>query len=197
MVWWVWQHKEIVDHFSFPDWLLVFVCLSIPIGFSLVPNTLVGLLAGYFLGFYGLAGMVVSFSLASVIGYFVGQKVDSGLREAIFQIWPKARFMVQKLESQSVFVVVLFRLSPAPPFAVGSLLLSWFKVRFKSFIAGGLLGMLPRMAVVVWVGSQAGNVAMLLKNPGESPQLRLFSGALVFLVAIGVFWLRQRLKNNS
>ena len=194
LAWWAWQHHHFLETMHPASWLALFCIMAVPNALSLIPNTLVGLLAGHFLGMKGLGGMVVSFMLASVLGYFMGRILDAGLKESVFAVWPAARKTSEKLQRKSVFVVALFRLSPAPPFAVGSLMLSWFRVPLASFLWGGLLGMLPRMAVVVWVGSQAVNMVQLLRHPGQSTEIQWITALGVLVVLGGILWLRKLAK---
>lgn len=189
----VMEHVQDFRSLPFPSKVYLFTGLSVLITFSFIPNTLAGLLSGYIFGFWGLAGMILSYSLASLMGYFLGRKIDSGLKETIFQIWPKAEKAFQSLENQSTAVVMAFRLMPAPPFAIGNLLLAWFRMPLRPFLMGSLLGMLPRMALVVWVGSQATDIWQMLKHPMQVAEIQwiTFGGLAVVLLGI-VYWFGRR-----
>lgn len=196
MAFWALDHKEWLLSLSGVQWLLVFSAMAIPIAFSLIPNTLAGILAGYFIGMWGLAGMCLSFFLASVIGYFFGRRLDSGLKEQIFRIWPSAEKAIQKLEGNSVSVVMAFRLLPVPPFAVGNLLLAWLRIPLSSFLLGSMVGMIPRMAVVVWLGSQVNDILFLLQHPMKAKEMQVFSLVAV-LVAVVIVFLGLRRNSSS
>ncbi len=167
-------------------WILIFAGLSIPITLSLIPNTMAGLFMGFLLGFWALPGMVISFSLASVLGFFLGKRLDSGLRDTLFTIWPSWKKGFEKLKNRSFFLVVSFRLMPVPPFSIGNLLLSWFNLPFSTFFWASFWGMLPRMALVVWLGRNIHDLLFMIQNPGEIKELTWFSW-LAF-VGIALFW---------
>ncbi len=167
-------------------WILIFAALSVPITLSLIPNTMAGLFMGFLLGFWALPGMVISFSIASVLGFFLGKKIDSGLKDTLFSIWPSWKTGFEKLKGRSFFLVVSFRLMPIPPFSIGNLLLAWFNLPFSTFFWASFLGMLPRMALVVWLGQNIRDLVYIIQHPGEMKELTWFSW-LAF-VAIVLFW---------
>lgn len=173
--------------------ILLFITLSFFVAFSLIPNTIAGLLAGYIFGIEGFAGMVLSYILASGMGYWLGRRIDSGLKHTIFQLWPEAEASVQNLKVQSIPVVIAFRLLPAPPFSVGNLILAWFHMPFFTFMAGSFLGMLPRMILVVWVGNSASDIWVLIQNPMKSSAIQYFSWFAVGLVLLGgAVWIKRK-----
>lgn len=197
MGFWAISQAEVLQSFSILSWLVLFFLLAFPIALSIIPNTLAGLLAGYFLGFWGFPAMVLSFSLASMVGFFIGKKLDSGIREVVFDLWPASRRTFDGLKKESLWTVILLRLSPAPPFAVGSLLLSWIQVPFGRFLIGSLLGMFPRMALVVGLGAHAVQFAEIIKNPGQSPELKWSSLLFLVVAGAGFFWLKRKIRQKE
>lgn len=158
------QYKSVIHSLSFLQWVALFFMLAFPIAFSLIANTLAGLLAGYFLGWPGLAGMALSFSIANLIGYALGKITGSGLLDEVCQIWPGMEQIFERFRARPVSLVFSLRLMPAPPFAVGSLVLAWLKLPFVTIFWGSMLGMIPRMALVVWLGHLAGDVDRLIRD---------------------------------
>lgn len=155
------RYREFLGGLGSLDWLLVFLFLSLPIALSLVPNTLAGLLAGYFLGWAGLPAMVISFSLACLIGYRLGKITGEGFLEDASALWPALSDLHRRFSRRPLSLVFALRLMPAPPFAIGSLVLAWLKIPFSSYFAGSLAGMMPRMALVVWLGKFAGDLQQI------------------------------------
>lgn len=194
MSYWAISKSSLLHSFSAYEWGLLFLLLAIPIAFSIIPNTVAGLLAGYFLGFWGFLGMVLSFSIASILGFKIGQKLDSDIRETIFNLWPASRATFENLKKESLWTVIFLRLSPAPPFAVGSLLLAWIQAPLQRFFWGSLLGMFPRMALVVSIGSQASQLAGMIKNPGQSSELRWSSLLFLAVALAGFLWLKRKMR---
>jgi uncharacterized membrane protein YdjX (TVP38/TMEM64 family) len=171
-------HHQMISKFTMTEWFLVFVVLSVPIAFSMIANTLAGLLAGYFLGWLGLPFMALSFSLACMLGYGIGRSLGSGLKEDLIAIWPAAKSILDRLGDKPFSLVFTLRLMPAPPFAIGTLLLSWLRVPFPSFMAASIFGMIPRMAIVVWFGSITGDVVAMVQNPMEDQRLKIAFGLI-------------------
>jgi len=196
LAFWAFEEREFLLTLSVFQWLVLFVLLAIPISFSLIPNTLAGILAGYFLGMWGLPGMCLSFGLASLMGYFIGQKLDSGLKEEIFRIWPASKKAIQNLEGNSISVVFAFRLLPVPPFAIGNLLLAWLRIPLGSFLLGSMAGMIPRMALVVWLGSKVMDVMFLLTHPFRFQEIQGFT-LMAVVISFGLFlflWRKNRTR---
>ncbi len=155
------KNRQYLEGLSGSGWLLIFFLLSLPIAFSLIPNTLAGLIAGYFLGWLGLPAMVLSFSLACLIGFFIGGFSGKGLLDDVCSLWPSLSGIIQRFKDKPFSLVVALRLMPAPPFAIGSLVLAWIKIPLKSFFWGSLAGMIPRMSLVVWLGHLGGDLQRL------------------------------------
>ena len=186
-------HHQLISKFSMTEWFLVFILLSIPIAFSVIANTLAGLLAGYFLGWLGLPFMAISFSLACMLGYAIGRLFGSGLKQDIIAIWPAAKALLDRLGDKPFSLVFTLRLLPAPPFAIGTLFLSWLKVPFPSFMLASILGMIPRMAIVVWFGSITGDVVAMVQNPMEDQRLKIAFG---IIAGIGLLFFYFRFIYN-
>jgi uncharacterized membrane protein YdjX (TVP38/TMEM64 family) len=189
------EHTEALKGFSFQSWAFLFLFLSIPIACSLIPNTLAGLMAGYFLGWYGLAGMTLSFSIACLFGYFLGRLSGKGFIEEVCRLWPALEGVLERFRTRPLSLAFSLRLMPAPPFAVGSLVLAWLHLPLKAVFWGSVSGMIPRMALVVWLGHLAGDLSRALHQP--SSDLRL-SIPLTFFAGLGflIFYLRFLRKSN-
>jgi len=186
LAFWALEEKEFLFKLGFWGWALIFSLLSVPIAFSLIPNTLAGLLAGYFIGMWGFPGMAWCIFLACIMGYYFAKSLDSGIQKEIFKIWPATEKAAQKLEANSFSVVFLFRLLPAPPFAIGNLLMAWFKIPFPQFVLGSLAGMTIRMTIIVWIGSKAKDIIQMLKHPQQVPELQWFTvgGTMIGLILL-------------
>lgn len=198
LAFYVMEHIQELRSLSFPSKIYLFTGLSVLITFSFIPNTLAGLLSGYVFGFWGFAGMILSYFLASLMGYSLGRKIDSDLKETLFQIWPKAEKALQSLENQSVAVVLAFRLLPAPPFAIGNLFLAWFRTPLRPFLVGSLLGMLPRMALIVWTGASAADIWKVLKNPMQVAQIQWITyGGVALVLASAFYWFGRKRKRSA
>lgn len=182
------EYRQQIGESGFSYWFILFILLSVPIALSLIPNTLAGLLAGYFLGWAGLAGMLLSFSLACIWGFLLGRLADSDLLEEIEKNWPQVTRHISRFREQPFFLVSGLRLLPAPPFAIGSLILSWLRLPFIAYFFASIAGMIPRMALVVFSGSLAHNLENLIRQTTGNPHLYIImlltglAGSLILFV---------------
>jgi uncharacterized membrane protein YdjX (TVP38/TMEM64 family) len=183
------QLQDQLQQLTFTGWLGIFILASFPIAASLIPNTLAGLLAGFFLGWAGLAGMCLSFSLACIWGFFLGKIAGKNLIQDVVKIWPKLSGLISGFREKPVSLAWGLRLLPAPPFAISSLILAWLDVPFRQYFPASIAGMLPRITAVVFVGSVAKNLKELLSDKSSDPMLL---ASLFMAAALGFFWLYLR-----
>jgi len=189
------EQTEALKEFSFQSWVLLFLFLSIPIACSLIPNTMAGLMAGYYLGWYGLAGMTLSFSMACLLGFFLGRLSGKGFIEEVCRLWPDLEAVLARFRTRPLSLAFSLRLMPAPPFAVGSLVLAWLKLPLKAVFWGSVSGMIPRMALVVWLGHLADDIRRALLQPSSDLRLAI---PFTFFAGLGilVFYLRFLRKSK-
>lgn len=193
---WAIEEEVFLRQANFPVLALLFLLLAVAISTSLIPNTIAGLMAGYFWSWWGLAGMIFAFGSASCFGFLIGRKIDHGFKAVVFDIWPKARPVFEGLQKESFWTVLLLRLSPAPPFAIGTLLLSWINIPFYSFLGGSLLGMLPRMTLVVGIGASSKEIMQLVKHPGQHQALAHSTWIFLIIALAGFWWLKTKMKKE-
>ena len=115
---------------------------------TLGAGTLFGLKTGLFVALAGAnLGALCSFLLART---FLRQKV---------MIWtasyPKFRFLDEAIGRQGFKMVLLCRLSPIFPFILLNYFLGLTAVRTAAYVLANLLGMLPAMVLLVYVGAAA------------------------------------------
>lgn len=130
-------------------------------GLNLLPTYVYSALGGWAFGMWiGLASAMTGIVLASVLGYGVG-RVAAGERVVkILEEQPKWRAVYDELLHSGFFktlwIVFLLRVPPNSPFALSNLVLAAGKTQPLAYFIGTLFGMLPRTALVVWLGAQVG-----------------------------------------
>jgi uncharacterized membrane protein YdjX (TVP38/TMEM64 family) len=134
---------------------LAFVVLG---ALALMPTYAFALLGGWAFGFgVGYAAAMVGFVLASMLAYWIGA-IGSGDRvvrlleenvrwKAVYDALLRGGF------GYTLFIITLLRLPPNSPFAVTNLVLSSAKANIGAYALGTLLGMAPRTALAVYLGS--------------------------------------------
>ena len=146
------------------QWLFLYLGVSILMGFALMPTTLMAFLTGYFLGFEGTPLMIISYLIASYIGYQLGlflegKKIHKNLLEK-----PNVNRFLSSLKEKSWKLIILVRLSPVLPFSVMNLVLSAIRFPLKIFLIGSFIGMLPRTLFAIYVGTKAQDLKSLIEN---------------------------------
>lgn len=188
----IYQYQAQLQSLSNGQWLLLFLCSSITMAFALTPTTLIALCSGYFLGLPAIWFAAPSYLLASIIGYCCARLVDGGSLLRAVSRRKKANRLLQNIRHQSFGIVVLSRLSPVLPFALMNFVLAALNVPFRTFVWAGLIGMLPRTVLFIWVGSQAKELSAALQQPDENNLIRWVVVALVIGTVLGMTYLAGR-----
>ncbi|WP_163559389.1 VTT domain-containing protein [Halomonas sp. NO4] len=138
----------------------VLVVIAVYAGASLVmfPLSLLvaltGLLFGPWWGFaYALAGTLA----ASMLTWWVGRRIG---REALVRHGGKhLRGVSRYLTRRGIRTMTLVNLLPLAPFTLTNLMAGAFRLRFRDYMIGSALGILPGLAGVTLLGSQLGELA--------------------------------------
>ncbi|MGM0700924.1 MAG: TVP38/TMEM64 family protein [Pseudomonadota bacterium] len=141
------------------DWA-VLVVMAIYAGASLVmfPLSLLvaltGLLFGPWWGFaYALAGTLT----ASALTWWVGRRLG---RETLLRHGgQRLRGLSRYLAGRGIRTMTLVNLLPLAPFTLTNLMAGAFRLRFRDYLIGSTLGIVPGLAGVTLLGSQLGELA--------------------------------------
>jgi len=165
------------------------ICSVILVGLALVPSTIVAILAGYFLGLYGLLSILISYPLAAILGLYIGRLIVRVVGIKQFSQMPDYADYVEGLARHELLFVINLRLSPALPFAMINVLLATLPITWFRYIAGSLIGMLPRTALFFVIGLNADQIWDVIKNPELEGAISLFPAALVVISLAGLAWI--------
>ncbi|PRY71541.1 TVP38/TMEM64 family protein [Halomonas ventosae] len=138
----------------------VLVVMAVYAGASLVmfPLSLLvaltGLLFGPWWGFaYALAGTLA----ASVVTWWVGRRIG---REALLRHGgQRLKGLSRYLSGRGIRTMTLVNLLPLAPFTLTNMMAGAFRLRFRDYMIGSLLGIAPGLAGVTLLGSQLGQLA--------------------------------------
>jgi uncharacterized membrane protein YdjX (TVP38/TMEM64 family) len=140
---------------------LVYVALfALAAGLGLAPTYSPSFLAGWTFAFgTGFAVACAALLGAASLGYLVARRVAAGEVEVLLARFPKAAAVRRELVGRSPLasggVVALLRVPPNSPFSLSNLALGASRVDFAPFLVGSLVGIAPRTAVYVGLGSAA------------------------------------------
>lgn len=182
------RYETEIQAFDQGDWLIFFAVSCFTMAFALTPTTFVALVSGYFLGWYSVLPVALANLVASWIGYRTARWVDKGRFLGSLTKKEKARKIVENLKRNEFGIIVMSRLSPVLPFALNNVLLSLAGANLYPFLTAGLLGMLPRILLSIWVGSQAKQIRTLLEKGDGNHYLEIGLALLVIVSLAGLYY---------
>lgn len=143
------NYSDFIVHMTERQIVIFLFVISMALSFSLIHSSVICLLFGYLLGFFGIIPVLLIYLLALAVGRFITKLLDKdkvkSLVEAKMKPNHKELFFV-KMGFWSVFTV---RLLPVLPFGTTTLALSLTPIKDNKFYIGSLLGMLPRAIFLV------------------------------------------------
>lgn len=195
-------YEEVIAQFSIATWVLVFLLSCLTMGLALTPTTFIALVSGYFLGVSAIPGVVVGYTLASLIGFSLTRVVDQGHLMSSIYHWlgdAKAARLQQLLAGvvdRQFGIIIMARLSPILPFALMNVVLPVAGVRLRPFIIAGTLGMLPRSLFFVWLGSEAQALRTLVEEGGDGVFSRVLLVGLLVISLAGFLYYGRRITRR-
>lgn len=183
--WTIYENETLIQSFSTLDWLLVYSITVLTMALALTPTTVIALVSGYFLGIKAIIPLVITYSLASIIGYFLSRPLGSKFHKTIHEAYPKLDNLIERMSKFSPTGFVFFsRISPVLPFAVMNVVLPFIGIKFKPFFWGGMAGMLPRTILAIGAGHLAVSLFTLINQPNNTTYMQI---GFVVLLTISIF----------
>jgi uncharacterized membrane protein YdjX (TVP38/TMEM64 family) len=170
------RHFYIIGAYIIGSVLLVPITLLI-----LVTVIVFGPVAG---SVYSLIGCLAGALVTYAIGYFLGQDFVRKIAGAKWQRIEK------KIGQTGIVAVATLRLLPVAPFTVVNIVSGAFKVPWRDYILGSLLGLAPGILIT---GLFAHQFASAIRNPGMGTFLLL--AALIGASVVGSIWLKRRFES--
>ena len=188
----LYQYQDFLRELSWLQMLLYFAVISVTMALALTPTTFVALVSGFYLGWNGFAGIVVSYGIAALVGYGLAQLIDHGKMMSFLNRFENARNLMQELRNQSWSLIFLTRISPVLPFALMNFVLSLLQVNKKKFLLASIVGMLPRTLFFFWIGTQASDIIKLLQDPDSGTGGQLLMISLIVISIGGLYFVFDR-----
>jgi len=169
-------------HFYIIGAYIIGSVLLVPITLLILVTVLVfGPVAG---SVYSLIGCLAGALVTYAIGYFLGQDFVRKIAGAKWQRIEK------KIGQTGIVAVATLRLLPVAPFTVVNIVSGAFKVPWRDYILGSLLGLAPGILIT---GLFAHQFASAIRNPGMGTFLLL--AALIGVSVVGSVWLKRRFES--
>ncbi|MBC5993076.1 TVP38/TMEM64 family protein [Pontibacter cellulosilyticus] len=188
----LYQYQDFLRELTWLQMLLYFAVISVTMAFALTPTTFVALVSGFYLGWNGFAGIVISYGIAALVGYGLAQLIDHGKMMSFLNRFEKARILMQELRNQSWSLIFLTRISPVLPFALMNFVLSLLQVNKRKFFLASIVGMLPRTLFFFWIGTQANDIIKLLQNPDSGAGGQILMISLIVISIGGLYFVFDR-----
>jgi uncharacterized membrane protein YdjX (TVP38/TMEM64 family) len=166
---------------------------------AFAPTNVTAVLAGWLFGFPAAA---LAFLGATIVGaagcYAVARAVAGGRVTATFADHPRwelvRRALVEAGMLKALWLVTLLRLSPVLPFGTTNVLLATTRVPIGTYVAGTLLGLAPRAAVITFAAAKTEQLD--LSAGGGWPLLAMgIAGTALCIVVLAV--LGRRALNRA
>lgn len=162
-------------------------------GLGFLPTYAQAILGGWVFGLAaGLPAALLGFTGGGWLGYAIARRVSRDRVEELIESKPKARAIRDALVGRgrwrTVLVVALLRLPPNSPFALTNLVMAATGVPLPAFLAGTLLGLVPRTALAVGLAAAAsstGAVDIQTFARDSGPEL-LVAGVVGGVAVLGV-----------
>jgi len=155
--------------------------LLVPItAMILVTAIIFGPMAGALYALIGsLAGAAVTYTIGAMLGRDFVRKIAG-------RKWQR---LERKINETGIIAVTALRLLPVAPFTVVNVVCGAFKVPWRDYLLGSILGLTPGILITALFAHQ---LASALRNPGIGAFLLL--AALIVVTIIGAVWLKRRLE---
>jgi uncharacterized membrane protein YdjX (TVP38/TMEM64 family) len=168
-------------HFYLLGAYIVGSILLVPItAMILVTAMIFGPVGGSLYALIGsLAGAAVTYAIGAMLGRDFVRKIAG-------RKWQR---LERKINETGIIAVAALRLLPIAPFTVVNIVCGAFKVSWRDYLLGSILGLTPGILITALFAHQ---LASALRNPGIGAFLLL--GALIAVTIVGGVWLKRRLE---
>ena len=191
----IYAHAESISDFQLSTLnVLGYIALtSALMGLALIPTTLCAVLSGFVFGWISLPFLVVSYSLASILGYMMGRRLDRDNLDYLLERYPKAGQMVKDKSRHPSQLIFFIRLSPFIPFALSNLLFALVKMDLGKVVWFGLWGMLPRTSLAFTAGIMAESLWAALEERTGTLQVAI----VIVLILVSIWGIYRNLKSEN
>lgn len=158
------------------------------------PMWLVSVSAGIAYGFWGIALVVPSATVAATIAFLIARYIA---REKVAQYLgdhPRLKAIDAAVREHDFKIILLLRLSPVVPFGAKNYLLGLTGASVRSYVAGTLFGIIPGASLYVYLGVIGRLVATWPQDAIEWAVLIIGLAATAFLVFFIHREARKRLR---
>jgi uncharacterized membrane protein YdjX (TVP38/TMEM64 family) len=123
--------------------------------------------AGAVFGFVrGVIYVMIGATIGATLAFLIGRYLARHFVEALLRREPRLQIIDRAVERHGFRLVALLRMSPAVPFTLLNYALGLSRVRLADYVAASV-GMLPVVAMYVYAGKIAGDLATLASGAAQ------------------------------
>jgi phospholipase D1/2 len=178
--------EEWIDDFVSGVWSLpIIVGVYVALGLLIFPVTLLiaatAAVFGPWLGFaYSICGSIASAVVVYGVGALIGKRPVRRLARTL------AGRIGRAMGRHGILTVVGLRIAPVAPFSVVNFVAGASRIKFKDFVIGSALGMLPGIIIMCSLGS---SLAEMLRHP--TPGAVAVTAGIIVASALAAFGLHR------
>jgi phospholipase D1/2 len=156
----------------------------------MVPLVVLAIIGGViFDGWQAFLYVFVGAVLSSALGFLFGRILSKGFIDRLSN--SRVKELSKRLAKRGTVAVALLRLVPVAPFTVFNLMAGASHLKFRQFLVGSLIGLVPGLAAITFFSSSLWR-AVTTPNM-ENLAIALGIGAGLLLVA---WWIKQWLRSG-
>lgn len=161
---WAYNNIEYLKNINSIEIVFLSLFSSFAMGFSLIPTSFVALVAGYFWGINSAVILVITYIIATIIGFYLSKKIDNQQILNELNKSNKAKKILENLKTDQFKIIMLARLSPIFPFGISNVIFTYLGVPLQKLVFAGIIGMLPRTILLVWASSKSESIKTIING---------------------------------
>ncbi|MBF2066988.1 MAG: TVP38/TMEM64 family protein [Calothrix sp. C42_A2020_038] len=151
-----------------------------------IPGSVLTLGGGVLFGlFWGSIYVFVAATLGATIAFLIGRYLSRDWVSRQLEKYPKFQAIDSSVAREGWKIVFLTRLSPLFPFNLLNYAFGVTQVSLNDYVLGSL-GMIPGTIMYVYIGSLAGDIAMIGMNQSTNPALQWTVRIIGFIATVVV-----------
>ncbi len=136
---------------------------------------------------YAIAGTLLSASVAYGIGVWLGRETVRRMLGA------RVNRLSRRIAKRGIIAMTIIRMLPIAPFTVVNIVAGASHIRFRDYLIGTLLGMVPGILVTI---TFVHNLAEAVRNPSLGT-VSILAGVVVLLIAVAFFTKRMLTRKDK
>jgi uncharacterized membrane protein YdjX (TVP38/TMEM64 family) len=167
--------------------LLFGVICVIACTLAIIPPTLLASIWGYFFGWKAILPLFIINFFAILGIYTIACSTRSESILSFVNENRKVKTMLSKVYKSQFEFVFFTKLSPILPFALTNFVFALANIQPKNIVLGGLIGMIPRTILAVWIGLEVNQIRNIVVSSAETAASKIIIFVLILISSVGLF----------